>query len=135
MGVFQLHIQADVERFIALHKKLLRWWLGRYIPSYIKDIADNAAADPVIPENWIISWRQAVAKCGCLVNHLPAFFLRSHTGSPGENLQIEDFDMTRLPEEQSAHPLDGAEDERVTLTLQQDDTESDDDGKSTVYLR
>ena len=75
VGVFQLHIQADLERSIALHKKLLRWWLGKYIPSYVKDIADNAAADPMIPENWIISWRQAVAKCGCLVNHLLAFLL------------------------------------------------------------
>lgn len=61
------------------------------------------------------------------------FCLRSHTGSPGENLQIEDFDMTRLPEEQSARPLGGAKDERVAL--QQDDTEPDDDDKSTVYLR
>lgn len=53
------------------------------------------------------------------------FCLHSHTGSPGENLQIEDFDMTSLPEEQSARPLGGAKDEGVTF--QQEDTEADDD--------
>lgn len=57
VGVFRLDMQADLERFIALHKNLLRWWLGKYIPSYVKDIADNAAADPMIPENWSIPWQ------------------------------------------------------------------------------
>lgn len=57
VGVIRLDMQADLERFIALHKNLLRWWLGKYIPSYVKDIADNAAADPMIPENWSIPWQ------------------------------------------------------------------------------
>lgn len=46
--------------------------------------------------------------------------LRLHTDSPGEKLQIEDFDMTGLPEEQSARPLGGAKDNRITL--KEDDT-------------
>lgn len=57
VGVFRLDMQADLERFIALHKNLFRWWLRKYIPSYVKDIADNAAADPMIPENWSIPWQ------------------------------------------------------------------------------
>lgn len=60
------------------------------------------------------------------------FCLRSHTGSIEENLQIADFDITRLPEEQSVRPLGRPKDERISL--QQEDTELD-GGKSTVYLQ
>lgn len=56
-------------------------WLGESIPSYVKDIADNAVAHPVVPSKWRSTWQQAIFKCGSLVSHLPVFFffLRSHT--------------------------------------------------------
>ncbi|MCJ1345292.1 hypothetical protein MMC31_003498 [Peltigera leucophlebia] len=106
VGMYDLKFQRGLEEFIDLHKKLLRWWLGKYVPSYVKDLTDNEIVHPFAPAKWRISWQEAVAKC-----------------SPGENLQIEDFDITRLPEEQSVRPLGGPEDERISF--QQEDTESD----------
>ena len=75
VGMFNLEIQEHLERFITIHKELLRWWLGRYIPSYVKDITDNAVVHPMHPRKWKTTWQQAVASCGYLVSHLPLFLL------------------------------------------------------------
>lgn len=57
-----------------IYKKLLWWWLGGYIPSYVKDITSNVVAHHLKPMIWRITWQEAVANCGCLVGHLSVFF-------------------------------------------------------------
>ena len=75
VATFDLVKQEDLEGFIAVHKKLLQWWLNGYLPSYIKDLTKIITAHPENPAKWITSWQEAAATCGCLVNHLPDFLL------------------------------------------------------------
>ena len=70
-----LEIQEDAERFITLHKELLKWWLGRYIPSYVKDLSKNVVAHYDDSKKWTSTWQEELKKCRCLVNHLPVFLL------------------------------------------------------------
>ena len=88
VGAYILENQTGLEGFIDLHKKLLRWWLGKYVPSYVKDLTDNAVVHPFEPGEWRITWQEAVAKCGCLVSHLPVFLLtlahRQHWREPSD---------------------------------------------------
>lgn len=106
VDVPNLEIQEDLERFITVHKELLRWWLGRYIPSYVKDITDNAVVHPIAPEKWRTTWQQAVLSCGTEMGWSGAcsvicqfFFWHSHIVGPGEDLEIKDFDITWLEEQ------------------------------------
>ena len=75
VDAFSLKSSSHLERFITTHKKLLQWWLNGYLPSYIDDLTNIITAHPYFPKKWITSWQQAVATCGCLVNHLPDFLL------------------------------------------------------------
>lgn len=114
VATFELEVQTDLKNFNILHKKLFWWWLGQYIPSYVKDIKDNVVANPH-PKEWRMTWPDAIKKCGCPICHLPVFCLSSHTGSPRENIEMEDFHITRLPEKQSVRPLVRAKDKRLTF--------------------
>lgn len=88
VGLFVLKDQGQLEGFIDLHKKLLRWWLGKYVPSYVKDLMDNADVHPLEPEEWKVKWQEAVAKCGYLDSYLPVFWLtlahRQHWREPAD---------------------------------------------------
>ena len=81
VGVFNLGIQEHLERFIITHNKLLRWWLGKYIPSYVKDLTDSAVVEPFEPGRWRTTWQQAVSSYGGLLSHLPFFFSDTRTRS------------------------------------------------------
>lgn len=72
---YRLDTQEGLENFMTKHRELLRWWLGGYIPSYVKDITDNADAHPFQSKKWISSWQTTLAKCRCLVSHFPVFWL------------------------------------------------------------
>ena len=72
---FDLGDAEHLENPIKAHKKLLGWWLNGYLPSYIKHLTKIVAAHPKKPAEWITSWQQAAARCGCLVNDLPDFLL------------------------------------------------------------
>lgn len=132
VGVINLGIQEHLKRVIKTHNKLLRWWLGKYIPSFVKDLTDSTVVHRFEPCKWRTTWQQAVSSYECLLSHLPVFFWHSHTICPEEELEIEDLDITFL-EEQPACSLIGAGNEGETL--QQDDSESHGDGKSTEYIR
>ena len=75
VDVLNLKVQEDLESFITIHKKLLRWWLGNYIPSYVKDLTRNAVMHPIAPEKWRTTWQQAVSSCGSLFSHFSVCFL------------------------------------------------------------
>ena len=75
VDVLDLGKQEHLERFIKIHNKLLRWWLGNYIPSYVKDLTNSAVMHPLAPGKWRTTWQKAVSSCGCLTSHLPVFFL------------------------------------------------------------
>ena len=74
VGVFNLATQEQVDKFVTLHRELLRWWLGGYIPSYVEDLK-NLVAHPINANRWITTWQEELEKCRCLVNHLPVFLL------------------------------------------------------------
>lgn len=73
--IFNLERQERLEEFITLHKELLRWWLGGYIPSDVKDLTNIIFAHPRKPRKWKTTWKELLEKCRCLVNHLPVFLL------------------------------------------------------------
>ena len=75
VGRFNLEHQKHLEQFIEIHKAILRWWLGRYVTSYVRDVTNNLYRHPDQPEKWRTTWQEAVANCGCLVTHLPVFLL------------------------------------------------------------
>lgn len=80
VDLFDLEMQEGFERFITLHTKLLRWWLSRYIPSYVNDISNNVDAHPLDPPKWRTTWQEAVANCGCL-RSFASFFADLHAQS------------------------------------------------------
>ena len=75
VGNFELADGEDLERFIATHDKILRWWFYGYLRTYINDVTKIITAYPNEPAKWVTPWQEAVAKGGCLVNHLPYFLL------------------------------------------------------------
>lgn len=46
VGIFNISIQTHLERLVAIHQKLLHWWLNGYLPSYIKDITSIGVVHP-----------------------------------------------------------------------------------------
>lgn len=74
-------------------------WLGESIPSYVKDIADNAVAHPV--GSFKMEKHMATGDSQMWVpgQSFAGFFFFAYVRTHGENLQIEDFDITRLPVE------------------------------------
>ena len=102
-----------LEDFIADHNKILRWWLCCYLPSYVNDVTKIITAHPESRAEWVTTWQEAVAKCECLVNHLPYFFTDTGTVNP-DSVENPETDM----EEQPACKVN-----------------VDSDGKYTVYPR
>lgn len=51
-----LGIQKQLEYFVDNHKKILRWWLSGYLPSYIEDIT-NITAKHYNHDLWRTSWQ------------------------------------------------------------------------------
>lgn len=88
VAVYDLKKQKELEGFIGLHKKLLRWWLGKYVPRYVKDLEDNEVVHTFEPREWKVTWQEAVAKCGYLVSYLQVFLLtlahRQHWREPSD---------------------------------------------------
>lgn len=92
VGVYDLKDQGELQGFIDLHKKFLRWLLGKYVPSYVKDLTDNAVVHSFEPWRMESQRARGGSKMWVPSQLFANFFcLRSHTGSTGENLQIEDF--------------------------------------------
>ena len=63
VGVYDLKVQEELELFIDNHKKIFRWWISGYLPSYIKDIT-NAVAKHNEPDLWRTSWRERAKNRG-----------------------------------------------------------------------
>ena len=75
VGEFALADGEKLKSFIATHEKILRWWFYGYLRTYINDVTKIITAYPDDIGKWVTPWQEAVAKGGCLVNHLPYFLL------------------------------------------------------------
>ena len=61
VGVYDLRLERELELFIDNHKKILRWWISGYLPSYIEDITNVVVKDDD-PDLWRTSWRERAKK-------------------------------------------------------------------------
>lgn len=63
VGCYDLTVQRQLELFVDNHKKILRWWLGAYLPSYIEDIT-NVVVKHNDPNLWRTSWHERAKNRG-----------------------------------------------------------------------
>ena len=139
----------ELDNFIKAHKKLLEWWLNGYLASYINDLTKIVAAHPKKPAEWITSWQQAAARCGCLVNHLPDFLLilaqptqipmAKETAKWMEKTTVSKKATKKLrkdhepfQEENGEHGKSDSEEQEEDV---EDDVSVDGDSKYTIYPR
>ena len=93
---FSLVSEGQLKDFIATHNKILRWWLYGYLPSYVNDVTKIITTHPSHPPRWLTTWQEVVAKCECLVNHLPYFFADTGTVNP-DSVENPETDMEEQP--------------------------------------
>lgn len=68
LGSFNIGISIQLEKFVKLHKQILRWWINEYIPSFVNDLTNIISAHPNKCQKWISSWQQELKKnVRCLV--------------------------------------------------------------------
>ena len=61
VGFYDLRVQRQLELFVDNHKKILRWWISGYLPSYIEDIT-NVVVNHNDPDLWRTSWHERAKK-------------------------------------------------------------------------
>ena len=62
--VFDINTQAGVRRFMALHKRILKWSRLVYAKDYINDV-QAIASEKQDMQDWFSTWREAVERCEC----------------------------------------------------------------------
>lgn len=72
--VFDVNTQSGVRRFMALHKRILKWARLVYAKEYIIDV-QAIASEKQDMQDWFSTWREAVERCEWLqsypCNYLP----------------------------------------------------------------
>lgn len=62
--VFDINTQFGVRRFMALHKRILKWARLVYSKEYINDV-QAIASEKQDMQDWFGTWREAVERCEC----------------------------------------------------------------------
>lgn len=65
--VFDINTQSGVRRFMALHKRILKWARLVYAKEYVNDV-QAIASEKQDMQDWFSTWREAVERCELLQN-------------------------------------------------------------------